>query len=153
MKKQFLSLVYAIILLPLFLCACNDDDTGVYTELDIVKVLPRIYLLELENDPHVINTMADFDKIFNSEDVDQYPDLKLFNPEIHTLLFSCDIYPFQVSNIKHKFTQSDSGKYVYLIDVAGMQPTPEMFCYGIIVDKLPAKANVDFRVEHVYNDR
>ena len=123
----------------------DGSDSG--AEVAIVKELPKLRRTIGSNSrPVVIQSQEELEAVFTAEELAQISDLQQIDFSIYTLLLGFGTYANQAYSMEHFFTKTGDNTYTYLLKVGGDATQPDVFRYGIIVDKLPASATVVFKI-------
>ncbi|WP_080903408.1 hypothetical protein [Parabacteroides sp. Marseille-P3160] len=130
---------------------CNNDNyekNPIFPEAIIVKELPKMYLSgNIEKGDHkVIQDQSELQNIFSWEELSKVNDLQNIDFSKYTLLIGCDSY-LSEANLEYSYSKTGDIDYLFQIRISGMAARPDgFFQYGIIVEKLPQKAKVNFSV-------
>jgi hypothetical protein len=156
MKKLLLIPIIPILLLSLGLVGCSNDENIV--EVSIVKELPKLITIGSNTNSVVIQSREELEAIYtaevrnaiyNAEELTLINDLLQIDFSKYTLLLGYGTYGNQVTNMEHSFTKTGSSTYTYLFKVAGDATMPDVFRYGILVEKLPASTVVTFEIKEL----
>lgn len=105
----------------------------------------------LENEETlIIRSQETLEIIFSEDLIAQIASLQNIDFTKYNVLVGENIYTRGIAKLEHKFIQEGDNSYLYELNVFHDLTLPAgSFCYGIIVDKLPEKAVVKFRVTKI----
>ncbi|HOI47918.1 MAG TPA: hypothetical protein PK167_01335 [Prolixibacteraceae bacterium] len=151
-RKLNLLLVF-LLLLPLGVVllgtGCKKEETR--DDNLVVKEFPILYMgYNLKPEKTVIiRDQETFDKVFSKELVTQFSVMQNIDFFKYDVLVGENFYTRGITKLEHRFTQSGNS-YLYKLSVIYNDALPAgNFCYGIIINKLPAEANVKFEVTKI----
>ena len=132
----------------------NEDSTSSGNsnslEVTIIKKLPKITAIGNHKASKVIRSEKELKSVFTEKDLKHFKDLQQIDFSKHTLLLGYGTYGNQVTNMEHSFVRTGSNAYTYLLKVDGDATQPDVFRYGILVDKLAQSAKVTFKIEPLH---
>ncbi|PDP44222.1 hypothetical protein [Tannerella forsythia] len=132
----------------------NEDSTSSGNsnslEVTIIKKLPKITAIGNHKESKVIRSEKELKSVFTEKDLKHFKDLQQIDFSKHTLLLGYGTYGNQVTNMEHSFVRTGSNAYTYLLKVDGDATQPDVFRYGILVDKLAQSAKVTFKIEPLH---
>jgi hypothetical protein len=153
MKELFFILSSVFLMLLLLAAGCdndkNNDDNAPFPDAVIIKVLPKITAVGNSNSSEIVQTQKGLEAIFSQKDLEPFEDLQDIDFLKHTLLLGYGTYSNEVSYMEHSFTKTETSVYTYILRISGLATRPDVFRYGIVVNKLPASAEIVFEIEEL----
>ncbi|NDW12292.1 hypothetical protein D0T50_05235 [Bacteroides sp. 214] len=147
MKIKKLKLLILLPILILGIAACDDNDGNMdYPDAVIVKELPKL-LPNSSRESLVIQSQKELEAVYSKEELARFEELQQIDFESHTLLLGYGTYSNEVSYMKHSFLKKSSNSYVYLLVISGLATRPDVFGYGILVEKLQGKERITFIIK------
>jgi hypothetical protein len=96
----------------------------------------------------VIENQIGFDTVFNKNQISQITTLQNIDFSKYEILIGADVFTHGIYKLEHDFIKNINSEYIYTVKVYYDLTLPAgTFYYGIIVDKLPSNAIVDFVVK------
>jgi hypothetical protein len=151
MKKAFFKISAFVLLFALVGAGCEKDEDSI-TDLTIFKELPILYMgYNLENEEtRVIKNQETLEIIFSKDLIAQITTLQNIDFSKYDVLVGENSYRRGIAKLEHKFIKTGNHTYSYKLDVFHDLTLPAgRFCYGIIVNKLPMEAVVNFEVTKI----
>ena len=153
MKALFFRLSSFFLMLILLAAGCdsdnNNDDDAPFPDAVIIKELPKITAVGNSNSSEIVQTQKGLESIFSQKDLESFEDLQNIDFSKHTLLLGYGTYSNEVSDMEHSFTKTGTSEYTYILRVSGDATRPDVFRYGIVVEKLPITAEIIFKIEEL----
>jgi hypothetical protein len=96
----------------------------------------------------VIENQIGFDTVFNKNEISQISTLQNIDFSKYEILMGADVFTRGINKLDHYLTRNNNSEYIYTVTVHYDLTLPAgTFYYGIIVDRLPSNAIVDFVVK------
>lgn len=152
MKSALLKISIILMLLSFMGVGCEKDDEDSTTDLPIFKELPILYMgYTLENEEtRVVKNQEAFESIFSGDLIAQIPSLQNIDFTKHDVLVGENFYTRGIAKLEHKFIKTGNNSFSYKLEVFHDLTLPAgRFCYGVIIDKLPTEAVVQFEVTRI----
>lgn len=155
LNKPILTLLISLLCLLTYSCKKNENPNEIQKdeEIPIISELPIMYYgCNLhEGDTVHITDKTSFDTIFLESLISQLPVLQNIDLSKYDILVGADVYTHGISRLEHTFQKTDSSSYLYTVKVIYNDTLPAGgFYYGIIIEKLPSDAIIDFSILKIY---
>ena len=127
---------------------CKEEVNTTYPDAITIKELPKMSLTGniKQGEQKVIQSKKELLALFNQAEIDKYFDLQSIDFEKQTLLIGCDSYPSE-ANFRYEFSKEEGRSYYFFVEISGCAARPDgNFKYGIVVQKLPKTAVVNFSI-------
>ncbi|TCN72291.1 hypothetical protein [Acetobacteroides hydrogenigenes] len=154
MKSTFLKITLAVMLLALMGAGCdkNNDSNFEKYPIEIVKELPVLYVgCNLKDgETAIIRDQVALEKVFIKDLINQNATLKDIDFAKYDVLVGCSTFTRGIIELKHNITQTGANTWLYNLAVIYDLTYPAgKFFYGIVVNKLPAGAKVNFDIKRI----
>lgn len=148
MRLQIRLLPLSAFLLLLTLISCKKEKAAPEADNSaaLEKELPLMRLSKFQaGDKKIIQSSAEFSLLITAAEAALYPDLKNIDFTKSTLLLGSTSYTNLVSTLEYDWDKTGRQQYKLQFSYGGSatQPTGK-FEFGLIVEKLPSAATVDF---------
>lgn len=127
---------------------CEENENLIFTDAIIIKELPKMYLTGSikQGEQKIIQSNKELLTLFSQAEIDKFPDLQDVDFDKQTLLIGCDSYPNE-ANLIYEFSKKNAKEFIFRVEISGGATRPDgNFKYGIIVQKLPKTAIVNFNI-------
>lgn len=136
-----------LICLLLFTCltACNKEDEEFgQQEAVIVKELPDLFIRSMKDgDTRIIRTQAELEQVLQGTSY-TIEELQNIDWEQNMVLLGCKASANGGTVDYYSFEKIGKKKYLLTCKYSEMRTFPVIFCYGVIVKKLPKSAKIKF---------
>jgi hypothetical protein len=148
MKNILIKSIAIFLFLSFIGISCKKEKTE--TPVPIVSELPILYQgCNLKEGKTVaIENQIGFDTVFNKNEISQISTLQNIDFSKYEILMGADVFTRGINKLDHYLTRNNDSEYIYTVTVHYDLTLPAgTFYYGIIVDRLPSNAIVDFVVK------
>ena len=148
MKNILIKSIAIFLFLSFIGISCKKEKTE--TPVPIVSELPILYqgCNLREGKTVVIENQIGFDTVFNKNEISQISTLQNIDFSKYEILMGADVFTRGINKLDHYLTRNNDSEYIYTVTVHYDLTLPAgTFYYGIIVDRLPSNAIVDFVVK------
>jgi hypothetical protein len=148
MKNILIKSIAIFLFLSFIGISCKKEKTE--TPVPIVSELPILYqgCNLKEGKTVVIENQIGFDTVFNKNEISQISTLQNIDFYKYEILMGADVFTRGINKLDHYLTRNNNSEYIYTVTVHYDLTLPAgTFYYGIIVDRLPSNAIVDFVVK------
>jgi hypothetical protein len=145
MKTTFLKTICYSFILTLMTFGCKKDNI----QIPMLAELPVIYqgCSLKEGNSTIVKNQTEFDTVFDANLVSSIDVLQNIDFYKYDLLVGAESFTRGIIKLEHSFAKKSSSEFIYSVTVYYNLTLPAgTFFYGILVDKLPDNAKVNFVV-------